>query len=140
MSTRLNEAQIAEVRGLAADGVKQREIAQRLGVSQSCVSRLVAGERRAAMVAPVAGRVADAVAELVNGSDLDAASRVRAETALLLAGKLDALAAAESVGSGTALPALARQMLELVDGFADQGEQESSEERIRRMLEPLRRL
>ena len=46
MPKRLGDGEVSELRRLSAEGVLQRDLAERFGVSQSFVSRVTRGERR----------------------------------------------------------------------------------------------
>jgi hypothetical protein len=78
---RLTDADLAEIRRLAAAGVPQNDIAVRFGVTGSHVSRLVNGNRRAA-IDDEPGPVRPAVEAFSASLDLDLAGQVRAATAV----------------------------------------------------------
>src|SRR5262245_49910691 len=121
---RLTEADLAELRRLAAGGVRQAELAAQFGISQGQVSRVLSGARRPALPAigngrppdsaPVAGSVSAAVAGFLEGRELDAAGQVFAAAARALAQQLDACAAAGSAAAATAAARLAAQLQETV--------------------------
>lgn len=116
---KLSDAQVAEIRSLLSEGVSRSELAQRFGVSVQHVGRLARGDSRpfiggldAALVE--AGDVALAVERYVDGLELDAEREVLAELARVLAAQLDACGRSGSASAASAMPAVARQLVDVV--------------------------
>jgi len=114
---KLTDANVAEIRRLAGEGVPAGELARRFAVSRRHVGRLLRGEQRQQIGGldreTARGSVAAAVERLVDGLELDAAGEVLAATASVIAAKLDALRASDSAAAAAAAPGLARQVVDL---------------------------
>lgn len=112
----MNEIQVEAVRALSSEGLSQRVVAERVGVSQASVSR--------ALAAPVSesGPLAAAVAEFLAPLELNALNEVRAAITLALAEKLDGCVRATSGMAASALPRLASLLLQELELLGRGGE------------------
>lgn len=105
----------AEIMRLRAEGLSTRQIAKRVGRSQSSVARTL---RR--HVEPVPdGAVTAALACYLEPLSLDGAAVVLAEVARVLAGRIDALALADSTAAGAALPRVVDELSRALEKIAD---------------------
>lgn len=138
MARKLTDAAVAEIRVLAGD-VPAGELATRFGVSRRHVGRILRGEQRVQLGGldrDVASRsVAAAVESLVDGLELDAAGEVFAAAAATIAAKMDAAQASDAAAAAAAVPALARQLVDVVAVLrGDVGEPDALD-RLRRRRE-----
>ena len=119
MPTKLGEAEIAAIRRGHAAGKSKRELAEAFGTTPQYVGKLVRGEARPLVGAlDVLAGSADTVTSVrgyLERLELVGTGHVRAEIALALAEKLDAVRASESMAAAAAAPGIARQLVDVVD-------------------------
>ena len=127
MPKRLGDGEVSELRRLSAEGVLQRDLAERFGVSQSFVSRVTRGERRERRerdgLVLVDGPVRVALEEWLAGFEFRGADRVRARVAETLAAAVDGCAASTTAAALATLPRLVGQLefeLERLANAADE--------------------
>ena len=131
---KLSDSQVAEIRLQATEGRSQSKIAADFGVSARHVGRIVTGKARPALgglsrdIAAEAGVLA-ALENLLAGKALSPSQNVAAETARALARQLDAASA--TAASAAAAPALARQLVEIVQQIAGDDRPADALDRIR---------
>lgn len=123
MPRKLTDAQVAQIHDLSAGGVSRREIAERFGVSQEHVGRLLRGTRRQ-RIGPLDAKTAArstvaALDKFLIGLELGPAELVQAETARALAEKLDACRVSDSGVAAQATPGLAKQFLDVLEELRD---------------------
>lgn len=116
MAAKLSDAQVGEMRRLSAeDGLTAHELAARFGVTRRHVARILAGKVRVQLAGldreTARGSVAVAVDRLVDGLVLDDHRRVLAETAAVLANRLDAARSSDSATAANAAAGLARELV-----------------------------
>jgi hypothetical protein len=115
---KLSDADVGRLRHLAADGWSPAALAVEFGVSVQHVRRLVRGAQRTQLggldARTARKSAAAAVERLVDGLTLDSFTSVHAETALVLAVKLDECRSSSTAAAATAAPGLARQLVEVV--------------------------
>src|SRR5262245_40600525 len=137
MRKRLSDVQTAEVARLAAAGMKQAELAVKFGISQSAVSRIVAGERRGSAESSTAGAVAVALDAFLVELEPDGVGVVHAETARAVAAKVDVCRSSSSVAAAAALPRIVAQLHELLSVLAGRTAEEDAVVAVARILRPL---
>ncbi|HET9708876.1 MAG TPA: hypothetical protein VFP39_11300 [Gemmatimonadales bacterium] len=127
MPKRLSDGEVSELRRLSAEGVLQRDLAERFGVSQSFVSRVTRGERRERRerdgLVLVDGPVRVALEEWLAGFEFRGADRVRVRVAETLASAVDGCAASTTAAALATLPRLVGQLefeLERLANAADE--------------------
>lgn len=118
MARKLSDADVARLRELAGEGVPPAELAGRFGVTRRHVGRILRGEQRQQLGGldrdTAQESVAKAVERFVGGLELDAAGEVRAESARVLAAKLDSARRSDTATAAHAAPGLARALLDTV--------------------------
>src|ERR1041385_4406114 len=96
---RLTDAQVAEIRRKAAEGVSRPDIAETFGVSERHVARIVRGDSRAQLLGldlrTLRRSTVEAVDRLLDGLELEPHDEIAAAAARGLAEKVDALRGAE---------------------------------------------
>lgn len=116
---KLSDAEVTRLRELAGEGRSARDLADLFGVSRQHVGRLLRGESRrqvAGLDAETAsGSLVAAVERFLDGlTEFDASHPVLAETALVLAAKLDQARVSSAAASATSVPALAKQLVDTI--------------------------
>lgn len=107
------EVAFAQIQALLDEGLSQKQAAQRLGISESRVSRILTRERSVAAGNGAALRAVDRIAESLG--DMTADQQARVEAARALARKIDWSAAANTGAAAMAAASLVRELRSLLD-------------------------
>lgn len=125
MSEKLSDEDVREIRDRYDRGETKADLAEEFRVSVRHVSRIVSGSSRP-FVAPDDCSQLDAVNRFLDTLELDPAGETLAETARVLAVKLDAVRASDAATAASAAPNLARQMVDTVEALRRTAKREPS--------------
>jgi hypothetical protein len=119
MARKLNDADVARLRELWAEGWSAIDLAAEFNVSRQHVGRLVREEQQPTVAGLDPGALGSGVAAAVDGFladvELGPGDEVLAATARTLAAKLDACAATETATAGAAMPRLCSELVAMLD-------------------------
>src|SRR3954454_17907104 len=115
---KLTDADVEEMRALAAVGWSAVSLAERFGVTARHARRVLSGQHRAPIGSgdsKAGDRVAEAMQEFLGEMELNSSSRVLAAVATSLARKFDDATASSSASAAVAAPRLAGELVDVME-------------------------